>query len=308
MNGAIYSAAGPEFVQATKSRGETLSPGAVLPVKLPPFSPLRTQEGVSHVIHVLGPNMNPLRPNCLNGDYVTGERVLRSAYRALFEAFSTLAGGRGSEPREGGGKRTGSPAEGRREGLVTGEFSRRDLAGTSERREGDLEWQTHGRDEMSKKAEDEEKAAPKNAFELMMQSAKRRTPGGPSKGSDEGMRSSKEVGPVPGVPSPGRKDEGAQGQGGGGGWSGKGGWSEALRDVALRPERHRDEVLEQEGGAIIIKDLYHKVSVSRVKFWNSSQQRQSVITRRCMFPWSSLDPQNLGAYPSTSRRDGFEAF
>jgi aprataxin len=303
VNGAIYSAAGPEFVQATKSRGETLSPGAVLPVELPPFSPLRTQEGVSHVIHVLGPNMNPLRPNCLNGDYVTGERLLRNAYRALFEAFSALAGGRDSETsRE---NRTVSPAEGLREGLGTGEVSGGDLVRTSERREGDLEGQTHRRDEMSEKAQDKEKAAPKNAFELMMQSAKRRTPGGPSKGSDEGMRSSKEAGPVPGVPSPGRKDEGAQRQGGGGGWSGKGGWSEALRDVALRPERHRDEVLDEEGGAVIIKDLYHKVSVSRVKFWNSSQQRQSVITRRCMFRWNSLDP---GAYPSTSRRDGFEAF
>jgi aprataxin len=268
VNGAIYSAAGPEFVQSTKSRGETLSPGAVLPVELPPSSPLRTQEGVSHVIHVLGPNMNPLRPNCLNGDYVMGERLLRDAYRALFEAFSTLAGGRDSEPRN----RTGSPVEGRREGLGTGEVSRWDLERTSEQREGDLEGQTHRRDEMPEKAQGKEKAAPKNAFELMMQSAKRRDPGGPSKGPDEGIRTRKEAGPVPGAPSPGSKDEGAKRQGGGGGWSGKGGWSEALRDVALRPERHRDEVLDEEGGAVIIRDLYHKVSVSRVKFWNRASQ------------------------------------
>ena len=66
---------------------------------------------MTHVIHVLGPNMNPQRPNCLNGDYETGERLLRQAYRALFEAFAKpWRGGRGSEagePKEAGRQRDG---------------------------------------------------------------------------------------------------------------------------------------------------------------------------------------------------------
>jgi hypothetical protein len=41
-------------------------------VELREDSPLRAREGVQCVIHVLGPNMNPERPNCLNGDYKTG--------------------------------------------------------------------------------------------------------------------------------------------------------------------------------------------------------------------------------------------
>lgn len=90
VNAAIFKAAGPEFEVATKEYAKTLSTGSALVVPLPPSSPLYEKEGVTHVIHVVGPNMNPQRPNCLAGDYVKGCKVLRDTYSSLFECFSSI--------------------------------------------------------------------------------------------------------------------------------------------------------------------------------------------------------------------------
>ncbi|KAG8377052.1 hypothetical protein BUALT_Bualt09G0127900 [Buddleja alternifolia] len=108
VNAAIFKAAGPELEIATKERAETLSPGKAVVVPLPSSSPLYTREGVTHVIHVLGPNMNPQRPDCLKGDYGKGCKILREAYSSLFEGFLSIAQGVGSEhnierPLESGG-------------------------------------------------------------------------------------------------------------------------------------------------------------------------------------------------------------
>lgn len=67
-----------------------LRPGQSVVVPLPPSSPLFTKEGVTHVIHVLGPNMNPGRPDCLNDDYTKGCKILRAAYTSLFEGFVSI--------------------------------------------------------------------------------------------------------------------------------------------------------------------------------------------------------------------------
>lgn len=68
-------------------------------VPLPSTSPLYVTEGVTHVIHVLGPNMNPQRPNCLDGNYAEGCRILQKAYTSLFEGFiSTLTAEEKSAP------------------------------------------------------------------------------------------------------------------------------------------------------------------------------------------------------------------
>jgi len=56
-------------------------------VPLPEGCPLRTNQNVHYVIHVVGPNMNPKRPNCLNGDYEKGEKLLRTAYEQVLDAF-----------------------------------------------------------------------------------------------------------------------------------------------------------------------------------------------------------------------------
>jgi aprataxin len=90
VNAAIFNASGPSLESATKERSGSLTPGKALVVPLPSNSPLFAKEGVTHVIHVLGPNMNPQRPNYLNNDYVKGCKVLCEAYSSLFEGFATI--------------------------------------------------------------------------------------------------------------------------------------------------------------------------------------------------------------------------
>lgn len=90
VNAAIFSAAGPSLEEATKQQAKSLRPGSVVAVQLPSTSPLFNREGVTHVIHVLGPNMNPQRPNYLNNDYDEGCKLLRDAYSSLFQAFISI--------------------------------------------------------------------------------------------------------------------------------------------------------------------------------------------------------------------------
>ncbi|XP_049407729.1 transcription factor bHLH140 [Solanum stenotomum] len=90
VNAAIFSAAGPTLETATKSKAGSLSSGKAIVVPLPSSSPLFSGEGVTHVIHVLGPNMNPQRPNCLDNDYVKGCKILREAYSSLFDGFASI--------------------------------------------------------------------------------------------------------------------------------------------------------------------------------------------------------------------------
>ncbi|KAL9242587.1 hypothetical protein vseg_016573 [Gypsophila vaccaria] len=90
VNAAIYNAAGPSLEIATKERANSLTPGKAVVVPLPSISPLFKREAVTHVIHVLGPNMNPERPDCLNKDYDEGCKILREAYSSLFEGFRSI--------------------------------------------------------------------------------------------------------------------------------------------------------------------------------------------------------------------------
>lgn len=90
VNAAIFSAAGSDLETATKELAGSINPGRALVVPLPSTSPLCIKEGVTHVIHVLGPNMNPHRPNFLNNDYIKGCKILREAYSSLFEGFLSV--------------------------------------------------------------------------------------------------------------------------------------------------------------------------------------------------------------------------
>ncbi|XP_019093273.1 PREDICTED: transcription factor bHLH140-like [Camelina sativa] len=72
VNAAIFKAAGPDLETATRVRANTLLPGIAVVVPLPSTCPLHNAEGITHVIHVLGPNMNPNRPDNLNNDYTKG--------------------------------------------------------------------------------------------------------------------------------------------------------------------------------------------------------------------------------------------
>ncbi|EYU41929.1 hypothetical protein MIMGU_mgv1a002834mg [Erythranthe guttata] len=90
VNAAIFKAAGPELEMATNESADCLRPGKSVVVPLPSSSSLFAKEGVTHVIHVLGPNMNPQRPDCLKDDYVQGSKILREAYSSLFEGFVSI--------------------------------------------------------------------------------------------------------------------------------------------------------------------------------------------------------------------------
>ena len=90
MNAAIFNAAGPSLETATKEQAKSLAPGNAVVVPLPSVSPLFSREGVTHVIHVLGPNMNPQRPNYLKNNYDEGCKILREAYSSLFEGFVSI--------------------------------------------------------------------------------------------------------------------------------------------------------------------------------------------------------------------------
>jgi len=91
VNRAIFDAAGSVLSEQTKKRFVSARVGTAYPVPLPNTSPLNVQEGVEYVIHVLGPNMNPERPNCLNADYKKGCESLRKCYEAFLETFWDLA-------------------------------------------------------------------------------------------------------------------------------------------------------------------------------------------------------------------------
>ncbi|KAK6943166.1 hypothetical protein RJ641_028543 [Dillenia turbinata] len=109
VNAAIFNAAGPELETATKERAKCLKSGSAVAVPLPSTSPLFWREGVTHVIHVLGPNMNPLRPDCLNNNYREGCKVLQDTYSALFEAFASIV--KNEEKFLKGDNISGKPAE-----------------------------------------------------------------------------------------------------------------------------------------------------------------------------------------------------
>ncbi|KAG8096390.1 hypothetical protein GUJ93_ZPchr0013g36375, partial [Zizania palustris] len=90
VNAAIYNAAGEDLLRATKECADTLRSGSSVTVPLPSTSPLHQREGVTHIIHVLGPNMNPMRPDCLKNDYTKGTKILHDAYTSLFENFVSI--------------------------------------------------------------------------------------------------------------------------------------------------------------------------------------------------------------------------
>ncbi|KAJ9468361.1 Transcription factor bHLH140 [Diplonema papillatum] len=92
VNKAIHEAAGPTLAQETSrlyACKTPVSPGVAYPVALLPGTPLYG-DGVRHVCHVLGPNMNPKRPNCLT-DYTEASRLLVNCYRNLFQCFLSAA-------------------------------------------------------------------------------------------------------------------------------------------------------------------------------------------------------------------------
>ncbi|CUF75056.1 Hypothetical protein, putative [Bodo saltans] len=92
FNRAIYVAAGDKELQAdtraTYPKGGSVGPCFEVPLR--PSSPLYA-EGTRYILHVVGPNMNPTRPNCLHGDYTAGNAQLLDCYNNMLETYLTLA-------------------------------------------------------------------------------------------------------------------------------------------------------------------------------------------------------------------------
>ncbi|KAF7845305.1 Transcription factor bHLH140 [Senna tora] len=184
VNAAIFNAAGPAMESATKERAQSLLPGNAVIVPLTSSSPLFTREGVTHVIHVLGPNMNPQRPNCLNNDYNKGCKILKEAYTSLFEAFASIV-------------RTGAEQK-----------NKRDV--------------DHG-SEKSKKYKGAEDNSELNIIDSRVEM----------------------------VDSSSKKTDGSMNRT----W---GSWAQALHQMAMHPEKHKNDLLEISEDVVVLNDLYPK--------------------------------------------------
>ena len=216
VNAAIFNAAGPELESATKERAKSLSPGNAVVVPLPTSSPLFTREGVTHVIHVLGPNMNPQRPNCLNNDYSKGCKILQDAYASLFEGFASIVRSQAEQSAEGNENLGKKILDSQDQSECC---SRNHFTNTDQKSKRDAD---HG-SEKSKKYKGSQ-------YSSRLTSASR----------DEK------------VDSEHRKTDGSKG------W---GSWAQALHQIAMHPEKHKDDLLEISEDIVVLNDLYPKVKI-----------------------------------------------
>jgi len=90
-NKAIYRACKGENTNLEKLTHKLYKPPAEVakayPVDLQAGCPLRDEQDVRTVIHVVGPNMSSKRANSLKGDYEKGEFLLRRAYEDVLCVF-----------------------------------------------------------------------------------------------------------------------------------------------------------------------------------------------------------------------------
>jgi O-acetyl-ADP-ribose deacetylase (regulator of RNase III) len=95
-NKAIHKACKGGGTSLKKLTLQTYKPPAIIgkayPVDLVSGSVLRDIQGVRTVIHVVGPNMDPKRKNCLGGNYAIGSQLLRKAYESILMAFYERTG------------------------------------------------------------------------------------------------------------------------------------------------------------------------------------------------------------------------
>lgn len=100
FNRAVHLAAGAKELEAASraAHGPSLDAhgGAVVgrayPVRIGWPSKLKSESGVEYVVHVVGPNMNPARPDCLFGDYDAGCKLLRTCYDNILNWFASVHG------------------------------------------------------------------------------------------------------------------------------------------------------------------------------------------------------------------------
>lgn len=216
VNAAIYNAAGPDLDTATKERAGSLTPGKAVAVPLSTTSPLFNREGVTHVIHVLGPNMNPQRPNCLNNDYIKGCKILGDAYSSLFESFASIIRTQdkvftASNEKENSGE---SELHDHDNQHHVNQFSNFDQ---KVKREGDHE------SERNKKSKGSRNELGRDCMDSMGR-----------KDNPTGEKTSRSMSR---------------------GWSS---WAQALYNIAMHPEKHKNDVLEISDDVVVLNDTYPK--------------------------------------------------
>lgn len=251
VNAAIFKAAGEELESETKKRAKTLNPGSALVVPLPPTSPLHVTEGVTHIIHVLGPNMNPQRPNCLQGDYAEGCKVLRDAYSCMFQAFASHVE---AQSENTNGQRSGvsgtatahsDKAKSRDAFAVLMQSSKRKFVTTGSDLKAKQSRQDTGREEAD--------MGTKHAASVKLDSGSNLQEHISAKSSDlsrlQGKASICEGEAQ--RPSTSFNNSGFKSKK----WEP---WAEALWKMALHPEQHKDMILQVTDQAIVIPDKFPK--------------------------------------------------
>ncbi|KND00810.1 hypothetical protein, variant [Spizellomyces punctatus DAOM BR117] len=89
---AVHERAGVELMQSAKQLyPKPAEIGKAYPVPVESTSPLFMDEHVEQVIHVVGPNLNPKRPDCLSNDDDAVAK-LETVYKAIFNSFADLRG------------------------------------------------------------------------------------------------------------------------------------------------------------------------------------------------------------------------
>lgn len=213
VNVAIYSAAGQALDTATKERAGSLIPGKALVVPLPSTSPLFSREGITHVIHVLGPNMNPMRPNCLDNDYNKGCKVLREAYSSLFEGFASIIRTQEKLTKESS-ERVGSETK---DHFELGPLNQFPITDQKVKREGVYE------SEGNKKCKGSNNELESNISNFM--------------DINEDLSNEK------------------SGESMSKAW---GSWAQALYNIAMHPEKHKNDVMEISDDFLVLNDQYPK--------------------------------------------------
>ncbi|KAJ3210438.1 hypothetical protein HDU67_005324 [Dinochytrium kinnereticum] len=88
----LHNRAGPMLLEELKnSVKKPPKVASVCPVKIPSELNLLTEEGIQHIIYVVGPNMNRMRPDPIV-DEAKALGSLRECYQAVFQTFSELVG------------------------------------------------------------------------------------------------------------------------------------------------------------------------------------------------------------------------
>ncbi|MCO5551935.1 hypothetical protein L7F22_005442 [Adiantum nelumboides] len=244
VNAAIFKAAGEGLEIETKKRAKTLNPGSALVIPLPLTSPLHATEGVTHVIHVLGPNMNPQRPNCLQGDYVEGSKLLRDAYTCMFRAWASQVESLSSKLISQGVR--SDKKEGPRDAFTV-------LMQSAKRKLGTVDSDRIAKYFFQGTGQEETEASMKHTLPMENISEFKFQDFNPPTNVDLFFTQNK----------PAVHADGAQGCGSSLSsdlskskhWEP---WAETLRNMALHPEHHKDTILQVTDQAIVINDKFPK--------------------------------------------------